>query len=361
MVLLINKKRGVGMIEYKQGDLLASDTEAIVNTVNCVGVMGRGIALQFKKQFPDNHAHYEAACKRNEVVPGKMFVYETKSIINPRFIINFPTKRHWRGASRIEDIETGLTDLVEIIRARNIASIAVPPLGCGLGGLDWSAVRPRMESAFARLSGVNIAIFEPNGAPPAEKMARNRKVPNMTAGRAALVSLTQRYLSGMLDPIVTLLEIHKLMYFLQESGEPLRLKYVKDHFGPFARNLSHVFNAVEGHLLSGYADGGDKPDKQIRIVPGAETEAGVFLEQRPETIQRISRVAELIDGFETPFGMELLSTVHWLAKNEADTLRDVVDRTYAWSSHKRKFSQRQIEMAFERLINKCWLPVPGKV
>jgi O-acetyl-ADP-ribose deacetylase (regulator of RNase III) len=343
------------VIEYKQGDLLASNTEAVVNTVNCVGVMGRGIALQFKKQYPENFKYYEAACKHGHVVPGRMLVYEINNLLNPRLIINFPTKRHWREASRIKDIEDGLTDLVNVIQQYNIKSISVPPLGCGLGGLEWGDVKPRIESALAQLDDVEVTIFEPTGAPFAESMARNREAPKMTAGRASLVSLTQRYLDGLLDPFVTLLEIHKLMYFLQESGEPLKLKYVKYHYGPYATNLSHVLNRIEGHMLSGYADGGDNPDKQITIVPGAEIDAAAFLAQRSETNLRINRVAELIDGFETPFGMELLATVHWVLKNEKDsTLDAVINGTYAWGSHKKKFSPRQIGMAVGRLSCNGW-------
>jgi len=342
------------MIEYKQGDLLASNTEAIVNTVNCVGIMGRGIALQFKRKYPNNHKHYQDACKRGKVIPGKMFIFETNSIVNPKYIINFPTKRHWRGASRMEDIEAGLMDLADVIRLLNIKSIALPPLGCGLGGLDWSDVKFRLEDTFQNITGVNIEIFVPK-APSAENMAHNRTVPNMTNGRAALVDLTRRYLAGLLDPIVTLLEIHKLMYFLQESGEPLRLRYVKGPYGPYAENLSHVLNAIEGHLLSGYADGGDRPDKHIQIVPGAEKDALAFLENRLETSARISRVAELVDGFETPFGMELLATIYWVAKNGMTTFEDIINGVYKWGPQKQKFSQRQIEIALKRLIGKKWI------
>jgi len=344
------------MIKYTQGDLLASNAEAIVNTVNCVGVMGRGIALQFKKQFPDNYKFYESACKNNEVIPGKMLVYEMNALVNPRFIINFPTKRHWRGASRMEDIESGLSDLIEVVQSRKISSIAIPPLGCGLGGLDWKVVKPLIESTLAQLQNVDVMIFEPVGAPPAEKMARSHKVPAMTDGRAALVCLAKRYLDGLLDPFITLIEVHKLMYFLQESGEPLRLKYAKGHFGPYASNLSHVLNAIEGYFLSGYADGGSKPDKQIKIVPGADADANMYLEQRSTTNQRISKVSELVDGFETPFGMELLATVHWVAKNEATTLQGIIDCVYSWGEQKRKFSPRQIEVALEQLTNHGWLP-----
>lgn len=344
------------MIEYKQGDLLASNVEAIVNTVNCVGVMGRGIALQFKKQYPDNFKYYEAACKGNELAPGKMLVYETNTLINPRLIINFPTKCHWREASKIEYIEAGLFSLLNVIQAYNIKTIAVPPLGCGLGGLEWSEVRQRMESAFARLSDVRVIIFEPKGTPPAKGMARSSIIPNMTKGRAALVSLTKRYLDGLLDPFVTLLEIHKLMYFLQESGEPLKLKYVEYLYGPYAINLSHVLTYIEGHMLLGYADGGDNPDKQIQIVPGADKAASVFLEKYSETLGRINRVSELIEGFETPFGMELLATVHWVAKNEKQATTDtIIEKIYSWNRQKRKFNHRQIQIAIERLSGNGWI------
>ena len=344
------------MIEYRQGDLLACNAEAIVNTVNCVGVMGRGIALQFKKQYPDNFKHYEAACKRGDVVPGKMFVYEVNSFTKPRLIINFPTKRHWRGASHIEDIEKGLVDLVCVIRQYDIKSIALPPLGCGLGGLEWNEVKTHIESALSELNDVEVIVFEPIGSPPAEVMARNLKVPNMTEGRAALVCLIKRYLEGLLDPFVTLLEIHKLMYFLQECGQPLKLKYVKYHHGPYAPDLRHVLQHIEGHMLSGYADGGDKPDKQIQLVPGVDADAAAFLMQYPDTIARINRVSELIDGFETPFGMELLTTVHWVAKNEKPaSFNDIINIVYKWGVQKRIFSPRQIEIAIERLSHNGWI------
>jgi len=345
------------MIRFVTGNIFDSKTEAIVNTVNCVGVMGRGIALQFKNQYPDNFKAYELACKQNEVVPGKMFVFEVNQIINPKFIINFPTKRHWRGASRIEDIEAGLDDLAKIIAERQISSIALPPLGAGLGGLDWNVIKEKIETSLCKLIDVEIEVFEPNGAPLHEKIARNKAVPKMTPGRAALVSLTQRYLEGLLDPFVTLLELHKLMYFLQESGEPLRLRYVQAPHGPYAENLSHVLNAVEGHLLYGYEDGGDNPDKHIKIIPGAVQEANGFLSEKTDTVKHIDRVAQLVDGFETPFGMELLATVHWVARHEAKSLQEIIKQVYGWGSQKRQFSERQIAIAAERLAKQGWITI----
>ncbi|MEN3753692.1 macro domain-containing protein [Mangrovibacter sp. SLW1] len=244
------------MIEYKHGDILQSETEAIINTVNCVGVMGRGIALQFKNAYPENFKAYAVACKAEQVVPGKMFVFETRMLTGPRYIINFPTKRHWKGKSRIEDIVAGLEDLVSVIQRYDIRSIAIPALGSGLGGLDWNEVKPLIESAVQPLEAVQIEIYEPKGAPSSDRMVHKTEVPRMTPGRAALVELMQRYLNGLLDPFISLLELHKLMYFMQESGEPLRLKYQKAHYGPYAENLRHVLSAIEGHLVSGYSDGG---------------------------------------------------------------------------------------------------------
>ena len=344
------------MIECKQGDILRADVEALVNTVNCVGVMGRGIALQFKKAFPQNFKAYATACKNEEVQPGRMFVFETGQLIYPHYIINFPTKRHWRGASRIQDIDAGLQALVETIGQYEIRSIAIPPLGSGLGGLNWSEVKSRIEAALQPLTDVRIVIYEPHGAPDTETMVCNRKVPKMTAGRAALVELMNRYLRGLLDPAVTLLEVHKLMYFMQEAGEPLQLKYQKAHYGPYAENLRHVLNAIEGHLVSGYADGGDSPDKPLQLVPGAVREASVFLQEYSETRDRFDKVASLVEGFESAFGLELLSTVHWILKNESsNTIDEVVRHMYNWSDRKRKFTPRQIALAVNVLITKHWV------
>lgn len=344
------------MIEYRSGDMLKSQAEALVNTVNCVGVMGRGIALQFKNAFQENFKAYAAACKRDEVQPGRMFVFETGQLAPPRYIINFPTKRHWRGNSRIEDIEAGLKALVEVIRAKGIRSIAVPPLGSGLGGLDWTAeVRPRVEAALRALDDVQVIVYEPRGAPSSDTMRHRREVPKMTAGRAALVELMNRYLGGLLDPFVTLLEVHKLMYFLQEAGEPLKLRYKAAPYGPYAENLRHVLHAIEGHLIAGYDDGGDAPDKTLTLVPGAVKEAAAFIAEHGETRERFDRVVALVDGFESPFGLELLSTVHWIMRHEpVHALPDVVARTYAWNDRKRQFTPRQIGIAADVLIRQGW-------
>jgi hypothetical protein len=165
-----------------------------------------------------------------------------------------------------------------------------------------------------------------------------------------------QYLRGLLDPFVSLLEVHKLMYFMQEAGEPLRLQYAKAHYGPYAKNLSHVLKAIEGHLVSGYADGGDAPDKEIELVPGAVSDAKAFLRDNAETITRFKRVAELVAGFESPFGLELLSTVHWIAVHERTTdPAQVVASVHTWNHRKKQFTDRQIRLALEVLQSKGWL------
>lgn len=344
------------MIEFKTGNILAEDAEALVNTVNCVGVMGRGIALQFKSAFPENFKAYAAACKRNEVQPGRMFVFETDRLTNPRYIINFPTKRHWRSKSRMADVDAGLAALAEEIRSRDIQSIAIPPLGSGLGGLDWSEVRPRIEAAIQGFHNIKIIIFEPDGVLTNGRGNHSRHVPKMTAGRAALVGLMDLYLRGLLDPFVSLLEVHKLLYFMQAAGEPLRLNYKKGSYGPYAENLRHVLNDIEGHLVSGYADGGDAPNQQLNLIPGALEAAHAFLKSKVETQARFESVSDLVEGFESPFGLELLSTVHWLVKEEhVQNADDVVAQTYAWHDRKKQFSQRQIKLAVGVLSHKGWI------
>jgi len=343
------------MIKLMAGDIVKADVEALVNTVNCVGIMGRGIALQFRKAFPDNYRAYKSACDRKELRPGVMFVHDLGRLTNPRYIINFPTKRHWKGKSRMEDIEAGLKTLCEAIREKNIRSIAIPPLGSGLGGLDWQDVRPRIEEAMSALDDVSILLFQPMGAPEAERMVRNERPPNMTVGRASLLCLMRRYLAAVMDPAVTLLELHKLMYFLQEAGEKLQLRYQKAPMGPYADNLRHVLSAMEGHFIIGYADAGDHPDKQIETKPGIWDRAEEFIAEHPATRQRFDRVVRLIEGFETSFGMELLSTVHWAVTREgASTVDEAIKKTYEWNQRESNFTPNQIRTAYDILDQQEW-------
>ena len=344
------------MIESKIGDLFQEDVEALVNSVNCVGVMGRGIALQFKKTFPENFKAYAQACKRGEVQPGRMFVYDSGQMTNPRYIINFPTKRHWRAKSRIEDIEAGLEALVGEIRQRRIRSIAIPPLGTNLGGLSWRDVGPRIRDALGKIEGLDVRLFEPGGGPVDDRPNPSKRAPRMTHGRAALVILMDLYVRALLDPFVTLLEVHKLMYFMQEAGEYLRLRFEKGYYGPYTGNLRHVLNLMEGHYISGYLGDGDAPSDELALVPGSVDEATAFLRRYPRTRERLERVSELVEGFESSFGLELLATAHWVvAEDPSRNDEEIIAYTYLWNRRKRQFSKRQIKLALQTLRDKGWI------
>lgn len=344
------------MVEITRGNLIKADVEALVNTVNCVGYMGKGVALQFKKAFPENFKAYEQACKKKQVKPGRMFVFETGSMLNPKYIINFPTKRHWRGKSRLEDIASGLKALVKEIRERNIRSVAVPPLGCGQGGLDWKVVRPMIEEALSELQGVRVLLFEPMGAPEPKDMPVRTQRPKMTIARALFVKLMEQYTE--LAYRLTLLEIQKLAYFLQEAGEPLRLKYEPGHYGPYAHNLNKVLEALEGHFIQGYGDS-QKPDVEIQLLAGAVKAADAFLAGREESLMRLKRVGGLIGGFETPYGMEMLSSTHWLAVHSpqpACSSDEAVEAMGRWNERKRRmFRENHIRLVWNRLVETGWV------
>lgn len=348
------------MIQIARGNLLNAEVDALVNTVNCDGYMGKGIALQFKQAFPANFKAYEAACAHGEMVPGRMFIHDNGGLVNPRWIINFPTKRHWRNKSRIEDIASGLSALVADVQRLGIRSIAVPPLGCGLGGLNWADVRPMIEQAFAPLTDVTVHLYEPNGAPPAKSMPVGTDRPKMTPARALFVKLMDAY--SALDYSRTLLEVQKLAYFLQAAGQPLRLKYVPHIYGPYADNLNKVLEVMEGHFVRGYGDS-QKPGAEIELLPGAVDEADAFLSDDAEARQRLARVAELIEGFETPYGMELLATVHWVAHHAspgtAEPARDAdqaISAVHAWNSRKRQmFQPDHVRVAWGHLTDAGWI------
>lgn len=344
------------MIEYRTGNIFDANVEALVNTVNCQGFMGRGLSLQFKDAFPGNFRAYKKACQKGQVEPPRMFVFDRRKLTGPRYIVNFPTKRHWRGKSRMEDIEAGLDELAREIRERRIQSIAIPPLGSGLGGLIWGDVKDQIESRLCGLDEVRIVVIEPSPDYKWDRMRDNRRVPKMTKGRAALVGLMRRYSEGGIDPLISLLEVHKMMYFMQCAGENLRLNYKRAPYGPYAEKLRHVLRDVEGYYVSGYSDGGDDPTKQLELVPKAYEEASDFLEEHPRMRERFAKVSELVEGFESPFGLELLATVHWIVDQErVTTMRGLLNALRAWSPSKAKFTERQVGIAVERLTGKGWV------
>ena len=345
------------MIKLTQGDLLKQDdVDAIVNTVNCVGVMGKGIALQFKNKWPANFTAYAAACKAGQVRPGRMLVFDSGGLVKPNFVINFPTKDHWRGSSKIEFIRDGLVDLVAQVNRLSISSIAVPPLGCGNGGLNWVNVRPLIEAAFEALPDVEVRLFEPTGAPDAKSMEVRTKRPRMTPGRAAIVKVLDTYRG--LNYGLSKIEVQKLAYFLQEAGEPLKLPFVKHHYGPYSDTLRHALNTMEGHFIRGLGDG--VVDAEIEPTEDALAEAEAFIaeQEHAELAGHVERVGRLIDGYQSSYGMELLASVHWVAVHEhgVHSLGDAVAAVHGWNDRKKTLMTPQhIASAWHRLEQEGWL------
>jgi O-acetyl-ADP-ribose deacetylase (regulator of RNase III) len=360
------------MIRESHGNLLAADAEALVNTVNTVGVMGKGIALQFKRAFPENYKAYKRACDQKTVELGRMFVWDAGALAGggPRYIINFPTKQHWRSKSRLSDIRVGLDDLVRQLKDLSVTSVAVPPLGCGHGGLPWEQVRPLIESAFEQLPDVDVLLFPPEGAPAAAEQPVRTDVPKMTPGRAALIGIMERYLPFAVD--ITAVDIQKVMYFMQESGEPLRLNYAKGRYGPYADNLRHVLSSMEGHYIRGTGDGSAKALDSLpfEVLDVARPAAAALLAEQPETSARMDRVTRLIEGYESTYGLELLATVHWASQRDdtggrrAEPLTlDQTERVVgSWNRRKeRLFTPQHIAKAYGRLQEQGWLDSAGEV
>ncbi|MDR7307592.1 macro domain-containing protein [Rhodoferax saidenbachensis] len=344
-------------IHLTHGDLLKQDdVDAIVNTVNCVGVMGKGIALQFKNKWPDNFTQYQAACKAGKVRPGTMHVYDAGAYAQPHFVINFPTKDHWRGNSKLSFIEDGLKDLIAQVQKLGIRSIAIPPLGCGNGGLNWADVKPMIEAAFAALPDVVVRLFEPGDAPSAKSMEVRTARPKMTVGRAAILKSIDTYRD--LNYGLTKIEVQKLGYFLQVAGQDLGLKFEKHLYGPYSEQLRHALNRMEGHFIVGLGDG--SVDSEIEPLADAIKEADEFLacSGDAEIQHRLARLQALIDGFQSPYGMELLSTVYWVAHHEPNVTSpdDALLAIGEWNPRKKRLMQStHVRAAWDRLVQQSWI------
>lgn len=350
------------MIHYTKGNLLDADVEALVNTVNTVGVMGKGIALMFKERFPANMQAYASACKAGEVVTGKMFVTETGELMGPRWIINFPTKQHWRSSSQMTWIDEGLQDLRRFIEEKQVRSIAIPPLGAGNGGLDWQEVKPRIEQALAGLDGVDIWLYEPTTR--YQNVRKTAGVEKLTPARALIAELVRRY--WVLGMECSLLEIQKLAWFLRRvldakgMGDALELKFEANYYGPYARNLQHLLNALDGsYLKSDKRIPDSDPLDVIAFNDDKKQQVEQFLAtQAKDYLPALEKASEVIDGFESPFGMELLSTVDWLIHREgcSPTLESVKAGIAHWPAGdqwaRRKlglFDDKSLDIALNRL------------
>lgn len=350
------------MITHKTGNLLGARVDALVNTVNEVGVMGKGIALQFRESYPESAREYADAAKRHEVHVGRVLVTPSHALMGPQWIIHFPTKRHWRRPSRLEWVREGLGDLVRVVQELRIRSIAVPPLGCGNGGLDWTEVRALIDEAFATVPDVDVVVFEPTDAYQAAAKAGGVK--KLTPARALVAEMVRRY--SVLGLGCTNLEVHKLAWFLQRmllegcTANPLRLRFVADKYGPYADQLRHLLDALDGsylHCEKRLSDAG--PFEPIRFEDSERGSLAAYLAgPGVEFLPALEATTAIIDGFESPLGMELLATVDWLLTEEhcEPTTAAVRAGLAAWpggaAAARRKldlFDERLIDLALGRL------------
>lgn len=348
------------MIEFQTGNILEADAEALVNTVNTVGVMGKGIAYQFKKAWPAMEKEYASACKRGEVQVGQMYVWEAGGIMNPRFIINFPTKKHWRNPSQLSYIQLGLKDLVRVIRKLGIRSVAVPPLGCGNGGLDWNLVKPEIEKAFQEIPEVRVLLYEPAKVPVMYESINNTKKPPLTVVSANIFRIIYNYyILEYFNPLM--IEVQKLLYFYEQAGQPLDLRFEKNKYGPYSNRVYHLLSRFDGHYIKGLGSGETSPFLEIELLNGIVNDVEEYLSVNPEketvSTERADQVLHLIEGFENPYGMELLASVHWIVKQEkADSEEKVIEGIRQWTPRKAKiFSSEHIQIALERLKKEGWI------
>lgn len=279
-----------------------------------------------------------------------MFIFDNQDMIEdrkPRYLINFPTKDHWRSNSKLEFIHDGLDDLVEQLKKLDIKSVAIPPLGCGNGGLDWAEVKPLIEEKLNPVEGIEFYVFEPKEQQIVSEFSEIALVDlKMTEERAILFktfAVMTKYFGGSLTPI----SAQKITYFLQVLGVNFNLKFAKEKYGPHSETLSDAFKRMEeANYIAGYTE-----KKEIEITDKACIAANDFLQDNANAEDIIHRLSLLIDGFESPYGMELLATVHYLAKDEAEPdIQNVISSVHDWSPRKEKiFLPENIENAFRRL------------
>ncbi len=313
------------MLNFLQGNLLEANAEALVNTVNTVGVSGKGIALMFKEAFPENFRAYVAECKAGRLAAGGVFVTERHDMLGPRFIINFATKQHWRHPSRLPWIERGLVALKHEIEAHDIRSIAIPPLGAGNGGLNWGDVKPLIESA---LSGVDcdILIYEPTRA--YQNVVKHNGVEKLTPARALMAELIRRY--EILGFDCSILEAQKLAWFLASAIErcgltpnPIADDFAANRYGPYSDKVRHLLDSLDGSYLTCERRVADAtPFEPIRFRHDRQDRVSAYLTSPEVSMYRpsLDEASEVIDGFQSPHGLELLATVDWLHRKSATVL-----------------------------------------
>ncbi len=323
------------MIHYIKGNLFESEAEALVNTVNTVGVMGKGIALQFKNMFPSNFKIYSNACKNKELKVGQLLVTEEATLLaGEKIIINFPTKTNWRLPSEYKYIEDGLVKLTTVIKEKNIKSIAIPPLGTGNGGLNWNKVKQILEN---HLSNVNceIFIYEPNST---IKEALKKERVKLTPARAMLLSVLYELVRN--GEFVSEFAAEKVAYFLQRFGakETFKLNFQPNFYGPYSGKVKFVLYHLNGSYIMGYSSKDKKPFEELGLVCDAEKDVDDFLNklENAENKMIVEKTKKFLTGFYSPFGLELLSTIDFITTEKKNSKQDEITQELKnWSNRKK--------------------------
>lgn len=340
------------MFRIEKENIVNIKADALVNSVNLVGVMGKGVAHAIKEAFPENYKLYKKACETKQIDIGKIFVTETGQLF-PRYIINFPTKKHWRNPSKYSWIEKGLISLKEWLINSDIKSIAIPPLGSGSGKLDWNEVKKIIMEKLLDISNeIDIILIEPSLSYESTDIIKAQKN-NLTPARAMLLYLLNRY--RVLGYEINLLVVQKIAYFLQRVGEPLKLNFQKGFYGPYAHNLIPVLKALKPKYLSFTSLNDSKPSTIIKLNQNVidEIENYISINLTPQQKENLEKTISLIKDFETPFGIELLGTIDFILvekRSFADT-NQILSEISNWTRRKANlFKPYHIEVAKERLI-----------
>lgn len=337
-----------------KGNLLTAPVDALVNTVNTYGVMGKGIALQFRERFPQNYLAYKKACETGQIQVGKMFVFKEQTLQGEKVIINFPTKKHWRHKSQYSYIEEGLQDLVKVLKEEKIQSVALPPLGCGNGGLEWSKVKQMIEKYLSPLNNIDILVYEPNDQVKALlRKELPKKEARLTDARAML--LYSLFWYEQFGENATVFAANKIAYLLQESGEDLKLKFIKHIYGPYAQAVEKVLYALNGTFLTGLEQMTANPFEPLMLNYDRKVEIEHYVQTQLNDAQkaRLKKVFKLLAGFESTLSLELLTSVYYLMVQKNITKPAKLSQAIqAWSPQKAdRLSDDYILIAYEH-INK---------
>ena len=334
------------MISYTTGDLLKSEAQALVNTVNTEGVMGKGLALQFKSAFPENYKIYRNACKKGQFSVGQMLITEEIDIFgNRKLIINFPTKTTWRKPSEYEYIHQGLVVLRQEIQNRGIKSIAIPPLGSRNGGLDWNRVRQMIETELADLD-CNIMLYQPT-----EQILdrlEDEKV-KLTPARAMLLDVLCDLVAN--GEFVSEFASEKIVYFLQRfnAEKIFNLQFNKAPYGPYSGKVRYVLRYLNGSYVMGLCELQQKPFEPLFIVSGTEQIVREYLDREEHKSYKeiANKVKDFLGAYYSNFSLELLSTmdfllcqdqrlVKWYERNDDEIVAIILDDIALWNNRKER-------------------------